>query len=114
MPASELTASLRIFLSGERDEVIFQMSNSMFRKMTSTRPPQTPSKPICCMLAQYKKLHDTAALRMVRTATWGISKAPSNVPSKLVAKGANGCKATKSKLFVQGSISEPAARAASE
>ena len=91
MPSSELVGRPLTFLSGECDEVIFQISNNMFRKMTNTSPPQTPNKPICCRLAQYKKLHDTAALKMVRMATWGISKAPSNVPSRLVAKGAKGC-----------------------
>jgi len=63
----------------------------MFRKMTSTSPDQTPNRPMCCMLAQYRKLHETVALRIVRIATWGISRAPRRVPSKLVAKGANGC-----------------------
>ena len=63
----------------------------MLRKMTSTSPDQTPSRPMCCMLAQYRKVHEIVALRIVRMATWGISRAPSRVPSKLVAKGANGC-----------------------
>lgn len=88
----DIVCQLRTFLSGEPGEVIFQMSNSMFKKMTSTRPPQTPNNPICCILAQYRKLHDTAALKIVRMATWEISRAPSSVPSKLVANGAKGCK----------------------
>lgn len=67
------------------------MSHSMFRKMTNTSPDQTPNRPMCCILAQYRKLHETVALRIVRMATWGISRAPRRVPSKLVAKGANGC-----------------------
>ena len=61
-------------------------------KMTNTSPDQTPSRPICCMLAQYRKLHEMVALRIVRMATWGISRAPRRVPSRAVPNGAKGCR----------------------
>ncbi|KAA6418696.1 MAG: hypothetical protein FRX49_11349 [Trebouxia sp. A1-2] len=59
----------------------------MFRKMTSTSPDQTPNRPMCCMLAQYRKLHETVALRIVRMATWGISRAPSRDLKAVAHKG---------------------------